>query len=188
MRSKIDVAIGSKKVYSQFLDENPKAGISYTVYKSALIYMNTMYGELFMRESPVKLPSYLGYAGAVKSKPYVLKEATERLDIPMHITEPSKHRIDYRTTKDTEKLTVFTNEHSDGWGYYFIWVKKEANLALRSIWKMKMCRNAKRKFAQYIKGKEEFVKAIPESSVLNKNFTIARKNKILKDKKNKDVN
>lgn len=127
--------------YLSSIDHQQPYEIDYKKYREIVTaYFKYLRDEVIERGSMLRLPCRLGHLFIVKRKP---KTWTS-----------DSLRIDFKTTKDLNKVTYHLNEHSNGFKYRFLWSKQDAIFINKSKYQLKMSRANKRRLAQIIKNRE----------------------------------
>ena len=148
MNQKVNIADKTKSYtvasfYNYYLDniESDTAyDISYKQYRSIITdYFKYLKEQLLYNSKCVKLPYRLGSIQIVKHK-------------PKHYDKRSL-RIDYKATKQYNKLIFLTNEHSNFYKYRCHWDKTNVLVKNKTNYQLVMTRANKRELAQIIKNK-----------------------------------
>jgi hypothetical protein len=115
---------------------------SYNLFKSIIIdYYKYIEDELIENGNDVRLPSSLGTLSIIKKK--------------FNYWDGKGCSIDYKATKENNKLTYYINEHSNGYKFRLYWSKQRCNIANGMKYMMVLSRTNKRRLAQIIKNKEQ---------------------------------
>lgn len=123
------------------IEEDSVYDIDYATYRKIVTdYFTYLKDRLLEEGRRVKLPYRLGTIQIVKSR-------------PKHWDKRSL-RIDYKATKEYNKLILLDNEHSDGFKYRMHWNKTDVLITNKSKYQLVMTRYNKRRLAKIIKGKE----------------------------------
>ena len=129
--------------YNSYLDNiepDTMYDIDYKQYRAIVIdYFKHLRQQLLYHSRNVKLPYRLGTVQIVKHK-------------PLHYDSRSL-RIDYKSTKEYNKLVFLTNEHSNYYKYRCHWDKTNILTKNKSYYQLNMTRANKRELAQIIKNK-----------------------------------
>lgn len=126
--------------YLNEIERDTVYDISYKDYRQILVdYFKYIRDEVLENSREFKLPCRLGVISIIKHKP---KEYTGK-----------SLRIDYKASKDYNKLIFHLNEHSDGYKFRLHWNKKDSNAINKSRYQIVMTRANKRHLAQIIKNK-----------------------------------
>lgn len=142
MRSKKSATIID--AYKLFREANKD--IDYNTYKSVLEQFNkTLMDDLLLNSNIIKLPYGLGYVSIVKYKPKTMTEKSLS--------------VDYKASKEYGKRIYHLNEHSDGYKYRLYWSKVPKTFPDRYRYQLCLVRNNKRKLAQLIFNKQDYINA-----------------------------
>lgn len=118
--------------------------VPYLRYKRVLDEFNRiLQEELLNRSEGFKMPLGLGYVRIVKYKP---KAYT-----------PEYLSTDYKSSKEEGKRIYHLNEHSDGYKYRLFWSKVPQTFPDRYRYQLNLVRANKRKLAQLIFNKQDYV-------------------------------
>jgi len=127
--------------YKDYTLNNDIYKVPKTIFRSIITdYMCYLMDEIIYRAKEIRLPSGLGRVFVNKKKP---------LSLTMHGLN-----IDFKTSKDINKVVFHLNEHSDGYMYRFKWEKKDIIMHNKSYYELVHNRASKRKLASVIKSKE----------------------------------
>lgn len=126
--------------YIQSIESDTVYDIPYSKYKDVIIdYFTYLRDQILEESKEVKLPYRMGTVQIVKKK-------------PKHLDARSL-RIDYKATKELNKLIFLTNEHSDYYKYRIHWCKHDMLVQNKGQYQLVMTRANKRHLAQIIKNK-----------------------------------
>lgn len=115
--------------------------IDYNKYRAIVTdYFQYLRQRLIEEGRRIKLPYRMGSVQVIKSK-------------PKHLDKRSL-RIDYQSTKQTGKLVLLLNEHSDYFKYRYYWNKEDMVVPNKSKYQLVATRANKRRLAQIIKNRE----------------------------------
>lgn len=130
--------------YNDYLDNIEKDtvyDIDYNKYRSIVTdYFLHLRQKLIEEGKMIKLPYRLGNVQIIKSRPKYLDKRSLR--------------IDYKATKEQNKLIFLLNEHSDMFKYRYWWNKVDVMVANKSKYQLVATRANKRRLAQIIKNRE----------------------------------
>lgn len=130
-------------IYNNYCRETEKE-VPYFVFKNVLDKFNEAIKEsLLDRSEVIKLPYGLGFLAIVKYRPktYTSKSLS----------------IDYKTSKDENKLIYHLNEHSNGYKYRLYWSKLPRTFPDRYRYTLKLIRCNKRYLAQLIFNHKDYI-------------------------------
>lgn len=127
------------KDYYNSLDKDSTYNIPYSLYRKIIEeYFKEVLNVMFEKSLPVRLPCSLGTFQIVKKKV---------------INNLNRQRfINWKDTVHYKKVIYYTNEHSDSYRYYFMWIKDGRTKNI-SKYRFISTRTNKRKLAYYIKNK-----------------------------------
>lgn len=126
--------------YMDGIEPDTVYDISYQQYRQIVTdYFKYLREQLLYKSKNVKLPYRMGSIQIVKHK-------------PLHYDKRSL-RIDYKATKEYNKLIFLTNEHSDFYKYRCYWDKSSMLTRNKSYYQLILTRANKRELAQIIKNK-----------------------------------
>ena len=115
--------------------------IDYTTFRSIILdYYDYIRDELLNKGNSIKLPCNLGTISIVKKK--------------SEYWNGKGCSIDYKATRENNKLIYYINEHSDGYKFRLYWSKLKCNISNGIKYMMILSRDNKRRLAQIIKNKE----------------------------------
>ena len=118
--------------------------VSYFAYKRILESMCRIILEhILNRSEGFKMPNGLGFIQIVKYKPKTLSRKSLS--------------IDYKTTKQYDKLIYHLNEHSDGYKYRLYWSKQPYTFSARYKYQLSLTRTNKRQLAQLIFNRHDYI-------------------------------
>ena len=130
--------------YNSYLDDielDTVYDVDYTTYRAIVTeYFKYLQHRLIEEGKQIKLPYRMGTVQIVKSR-------------PKHLDKRSL-RIDYQATKQTGKLVLLLNEHSDYFKYRAYYNKQDMVVPNKTKYQLVMTRANKRRLAQIIKGRE----------------------------------
>lgn len=127
--------------YLKNIEADTVYDIDYTKYRAIITdYFQHLRHRLIEEGKRVKLPYRMGSIQIVKSR-------------PKHLDKRSL-RIDYQSTKQTGKLVLLLNEHSDYFKYRYYWNKEDMVVPNKSKYQLVATRANKRRLAQIIKNRE----------------------------------
>lgn len=126
------------KAYSK--DED----IDYYTFKQILDAFNAHMMDCILNQSDVvKLPYGLGSVGVVKYKPKTLS--------------PKSLSVDYKASAEYGKKIYHLNEHSNGYKFRLYWSKLPQTFPDRYRYQLSLVRANKRKLAQLIFNKQDYI-------------------------------
>lgn len=134
------------KDFYQYYIENLEDGydayaIDYKTYRAMIEeYFKWIRDRLIEQGRTIKLPYRMGTLAIIKKK--------------MKFGKKTSMPIDFRTSRETGKLTFFFNEHSNYYKYRFKWNKDSMLIKNRDCYQLVMTRANKRRLAQIIKNRE----------------------------------
>lgn len=115
--------------------------IDYNTYRAIVTdYFRYLQNRLIEEGKRIKLPYRMGSVQIVKSR-------------PKHLDKRSL-RIDYQSTKETGKLVLLLNEHSDFFKYRCYYCKEDMMVPNKSKYQLVLTRANKRHLAELIKTKQ----------------------------------
>lgn len=118
--------------------------VSYGLYKRVLDEMcNVILEHVLDRSEGFKMPCGLGFIQVGKYRPKTLS--------------PQSLSVDYKTSKEYDKKIYHLNEHSDGYKYRLYWSKIPRTFAERYKYQLGFVRQNKRKLAQLIFNKHDYL-------------------------------
>ena len=118
--------------------------VDYSLYKRVLDEMcNVILEHIFMRSEGFKMPFGLGFIQIGKYKPKTL--SSQSLS------------VDYKASKEYGKHIYHLNEHSDGYKYRLYWSKIPRTFPDRYRYQLSLVRQNKRKLAQLIFNKQDYI-------------------------------
>ena len=118
--------------------------VDYSLYKRVLDEMCVVILEHVLNASEgFKMPYGLGLIQVGKYKPKSLS--------------PESLSVDYKTSNDFGKRIYHLNEHTDGYKYRLYWSKLPRTFPDRYKYELKLVRQNKRKLAQLIFNKTDYI-------------------------------
>lgn len=136
-------SITFRDMYKDFVKQTD-TDISYELYKLILQDMCKVILEyLFEASEGFKMPYGLGYIQIVKYQPKTLSSKSLS--------------VDYKSSKQYDKLIYHLNEHSDGYKYRLYWSKVPKTFIDRYKYQLCLVRANKRKLAQMIFNKHDYI-------------------------------
>ena len=118
--------------------------VTYGLYKRVLDEMcNVILEHVLDRSEGFKMPYGLGFIQVGKYRPKTLS--------------PQSLSVDYKTSKEYDKKIYHLNEHSDGYKYRLYWSKIPRTFAERYKYQLGFVRQNKRKLAQLIFNKHDYL-------------------------------
>ena len=118
--------------------------VDYSLYKRVLDEMcKVILEHVLMRSEGFKMPYGLGFIQIGKYKPK--KMTADSLS------------VDYQASKEYEKKIYHLNEHSDGYKYRLYWSKIPRVFPDRYKYQLGLVRQNKRKLAQLIFNKQDYI-------------------------------
>ena len=118
--------------------------VDYSLYKRVLDEMcNVILEHIFMRSEGFKMPYGLGFIQVGKY-------------LPKHY-DANSLSVDYKASKDLDKKIYHLNEHSEGYKYRLYWSKIPRTFPDRYKYTLGFVRQNKRKLAQLIFNKQDYV-------------------------------
>lgn len=130
--------------YNKYLSEIEKDtiyDIDYFKYRGIVTeYFKYLQDQVIEKGRQVKLPYRLGTLQIVKHKPKYY--------------DSRSLRIDYKATKELNKLILHDNQHSDMFKYRAYWNKQDTMFINKSKYMLVLTRANKRRLAQLIKTKQ----------------------------------
>lgn len=135
-----------RSIYNIFLDNvidnKLYSSIDYVTFRNIILdYYEYIREEVIENGNEVKLPCALGTISIIKKK--------------FNYWDGKGCSIDYKATKENNKLTYYINEHSDGYKFRLYWSKQKCNLCNGMKYMLILSRANKRRLAQIIKNKEQ---------------------------------
>lgn len=126
--------------YLENIEKDTVYDIEYNLYKKIIVdYFQWLRDELLENAKQIHLPYRLGKVQIIKKRPkYYDKRSL---------------RIDYKATKEHNKLILLDNAHSDFFKYRCAWDKQDILTKNKSKYQLVMTRANKRHLAQLIKQK-----------------------------------
>lgn len=126
--------------YLNNIEKDTVYDIDYTRYRAIITdYFNYLQNQLIEEGKRVKLPYRMGTLQIIKSR-------------PKHLDKRSL-RIDYQATKQTGKLVLLLNEHSDMFKMRCWWNKTDMMVPNKSKYQLVLTRANKRRMAVIIKNR-----------------------------------
>lgn len=126
--------------YLNNIEKDTVYDIDYTRYRAIITdYFNYLQNQLIEEGKRVKLPYRMGTLQIIKSR-------------PKHLDKRSL-RIDYQATKQTGKLILLLNEHSDMFKMRCWWNKTDMMVPNKSKYQLVLTRANKRRMAVIIKNR-----------------------------------
>lgn len=100
-------------------------------YRAIIYALNIFYVDYTIETgNKVKLPAGMGNL--------IISRMDKKL-LPIEGTNLLRKKIDWCTTKKTGIITYFTNEHSDGYCFRWLWIKGDNFKPIhRSLWSLRM--------------------------------------------------
>lgn len=118
--------------------------VDYSLYKRILDQMCIVILEHILNASEgFKMPYGLGVIQVCKYR-------------PKHLNSESLS-VDYKASNELGKRIYHLNEHSDGYKYRLYWSKSQRTFPDRYKYELKFVRNNKRKLAQLIFNKTDYI-------------------------------
>lgn len=129
----IDIRTGSSKCFAVFKEQNPNINITLTQYRNILKKLNKYYLDfLFETGKKIVLPYGLGELLITKYK----LSAKPRYDKDGNLYV--KRAVNWGATKKEGVIVYHMNDHSDGYSYRFLWLKKNSKIPWAILWTNKM--------------------------------------------------
>ena len=126
--------------YLNNIEHDTVYDIDYTKYRAIITdYFKYLQNQLIEEGKRVKLPYRMGTLQIIKSR-------------PKHLDKRSL-RIDYQATKQTGKLVLLLNEHSDMFKMRCWWNKTDMMVPNKSKYQLVLTRANKRRMAVIIKNR-----------------------------------
>lgn len=126
--------------YLNNIERDTVYDIDYTKYRAIITdYFKYLQNQLIEEGKRVKLPYRMGTLQIIKSR-------------PKHLDKRSL-RIDYQATKQTGKLVLLLNEHSDMFKMRCWWNKTDMMVPNKSKYQLVLTRANKRRMAVIIKNR-----------------------------------
>ena len=127
--------------YLTDIEQDTVYDVDYTKYRAIVTdYFQHLRQQLIEEGKMIKLPYRMGNVQIIKSR-------------PKHLDKRSL-RIDYKATKEYNKLILLTNEHSDFFKYRCWYNKTDMIVPNKSKYQLVLTRANKRHLAALIKSKE----------------------------------
>lgn len=127
--------------YKEYIEQDTLYDVSFTQFKQIVCdYFKYMRDQILLESKEIKIPCRLGTLQVVKSKP---KEYSGK-----------SLRIDYKSTKELNKLVYHLNDHSNHYKYRYLWSKKQCLTLNKTKYQFVATRENKRNLAQIIFNKE----------------------------------
>ena len=124
--------------YKEYTSGNPAYIVSKKQFNALLKdYFSFLSKELIDNAKEIRLPARMGTLAVIKRKP-------KRYDFACL-------RVDFHSTKESDKTILHLNEHSDGYNFRFHWCKKDILISNKSMYELVMSRANKRRLAHMIK-------------------------------------
>jgi hypothetical protein len=118
--------------------------VDYSLYKRVLDCMcSTILEHILERSEGFKMPYGLGFIQIGKYRPKSYS--------------PDSLSVDYKVSKELDKRIYYLNEHSDGYKYRLYWSKIPRTFADRYKYQLSLVRTNKRRLAQLIFNKHDYV-------------------------------
>lgn len=127
--------------YIQDIEPDTIYDIDYVTYRGIITdYFKYLRDQIIDEAKQVRIPYRLGTVQIVKKK-------------PKHYDRRSL-RIDYKLSKEYNKLILLDNQHSDGFKYRAYWSKQDMIVPNKNKYMLVLTRTNKRTLAAKIKAKE----------------------------------
>lgn len=127
--------------YESNIEKDTVYDVGYTKYKAIVVdYFKYIINQVMEHSAEFKLPCRLGTLSIIKK-------------LPKYYDKRSL-RIDYKATKECNKLVFLLNEHSNYFKYRFYWNKQDSMITNKTWYRFVATRDNKRRLAQIIKNKE----------------------------------
>jgi hypothetical protein len=144
--NKIQSPYTLKDIYEDYIKEIDPDSSYYVDYKT-FIKLNTEYLQgivdyLLNTSLAFKLPYRMGSFNIIKKKIYFKFQ-----------DKNSMGSIDWPASIIAKKQVFYTNEHSDGYKYLFMWRRDGSRIVNINKYRFIPCRAVKRKLAYYIKNR-----------------------------------
>ena len=138
-----DVVTGSKAAYDNFMKLNPKLKLTCKEYRECIIQLNLYYVRRMLETGhKVILPYGLGKI-MVHKKPV--------LDVtPDNKHFPKIQGINWKETMKEGKVIVWSNAATNGHRFRWAWLKANAKVKHKGIWKFKMYKENARLLSKHI--------------------------------------
>lgn len=135
-----------RSIYNEFLkytQDNPLYNnVDYKVFRDIILdYYLYIQEEVIENGNEIKLPCNLGTISIRKKR--------------SEYWNGKGCSIDYKATKENNKLIYYINEHSDGYKFRLYWSKLKCNISNGMKYMLILSRSNKRRLAQIIKNKEQ---------------------------------
>lgn len=149
-RVSVDFRTASKEVYKKFCDKFPHINITFDQFKSIVYtYTDIFKNYIMFSGEDAKLPWGLGSFTIVKKRPTVIKNPNtgeERINYP----------VDWKSTKELNKIIYHLNYHTDGYRFNWVWFRSSAKIYQTDIWSFKPSRETSRELNKHIKSDPVF--------------------------------
>ncbi len=148
-KNKIQYPHGMKDIYDSYIksiDNNEAYYVSFSNFISICgDFYKSIINKVILESKTVLLPNRMGSLTVMKKRPKVINKST--------VTP------DWEATNryGNGKLIYFSNDHTAGFKFRFIWSKKECMCVNRSLYKIILSRTNKRMLAKYIKSGTDYL-------------------------------
>lgn len=144
MRAKYEYRSTSKEVFSRFRQKHPEINISYTEWCNILYSFNYGFRDYCLETGKkAKFPYGIGEFCITKFKP----KKTKEIDGIEHINL----NVDWKRTKERGFKIYHMNNHTEGFDFRWLWVRRSPRFVESSVWNFKPSRVSSRLINHYIK-------------------------------------
>lgn len=144
MRVKVDWRSGSKQNYKAFQKEYSYIKISFDEWKDIIYTFNDKFREYILETGEkIKMPFGFGEfsINKKKRKKVIINDGKEFVNLP----------IDWQKTKKHGKVIYNFNNHTEGYFFGWMWIKKTTSIRNAELWYFKAGRTTSRLLSHYIK-------------------------------------
>ena len=128
--------------YKDYIEANTPYDVPIKVFKQIVTeYFKYLRDEVMLNSKEIKIPCRLGTLQIIKHKP---KEYSGK-----------SLRIDYKSTKELNKLVYFLNDHSNNYKYRYHWSKTACITPNKTKYQFVATRENKRNLAKLIFSQEK---------------------------------
>jgi hypothetical protein len=145
VRPKREYSSASKANYLLFQEAYPAIDIPFTVWQNVIYSFNYGFRDhLLETGSRAKLPWGFGDLMISKKKKKKFKTAPDG-------TQYINLSIDWKATREAGKRIYHTNDHTEGFNFYYRWEPSTARFYQRQLWSFKPSRISSRLLAHYLR-------------------------------------
>lgn len=161
-----------KKVYLQSFFKNKKIKVVNRKQYSEILYYyyRRCFEEMVLNNKTLKMTARLGSIKIFKREPFFFKTSDfDNIDLPIDYNATLKLWNQDEEAKANKQIVRHLNEHSDGYVYFYKWIKQNSNVTNKNWYKFKATRTNKLLLSSEVKkGNVECFKMITSNSFYNK--------------------